>query len=87
MMTGMRPVRSRMSGGRGCSSGTADAVYQNLGLLYHHCQRTVAVFGADHIYRMDIAAMTACHQRLRADATTTALPVPRVSCSQATPRS
>src|SRR5512147_1731856 len=37
--------------------GTADAVYQNIGLVRQHNPELVAVFGADHIYRMDIRQM------------------------------
>ncbi|MCJ7646192.1 sugar phosphate nucleotidyltransferase, partial [bacterium] len=34
--------------------GTADAIYQNLNLIERFNPDIVAVFGADHIYRMDI---------------------------------
>ncbi len=56
--------------------GTADAVYQNLNLLLDFAPDIVAIFGADHVYRMDIGQMLAFHQERRADITVAALPVP-----------
>lgn len=56
--------------------GTADAVYQNLNLIYKHRPEVVAVFGADHIYRMDICQMLDFHRQNDADVTVAALPVP-----------
>ncbi|HEY5649534.1 MAG TPA: glucose-1-phosphate adenylyltransferase [Nitrospiria bacterium] len=57
-------------------SGTADAVYQNLNLVHDYNPDLVAVFGADHIYRMDLRQMVDFHLRKRADVTVAALPVP-----------
>jgi glucose-1-phosphate adenylyltransferase len=56
--------------------GTADAVHQNIGLIEQHAPNLVAVFGADHIYRMDIQQMVKYHHRQEADVTISALPVP-----------
>jgi glucose-1-phosphate adenylyltransferase len=56
--------------------GTADAVYQSLNLLNIHRPDIVAVFGADHVYRMDVRQMLRFHSQNRADATVAALPVP-----------
>ncbi len=61
--------------------GTADAVYQNLNLIYQHTPDLVAVFGADHIYRMDVRQMARFHQKHQADVTVAALPVPRAQAS------
>ncbi|HXG51966.1 MAG TPA: glucose-1-phosphate adenylyltransferase [candidate division Zixibacteria bacterium] len=55
--------------------GTADSVYQNLYLIERHHPRLVAVFGADHIYRMNIRQMIEEHERRSADVTVAALPV------------
>jgi glucose-1-phosphate adenylyltransferase len=55
--------------------GTADAVHQNIALIEEHRPDLVAVFGADHIYRMDIRQMVAFHQERQADVTIAALPV------------
>jgi glucose-1-phosphate adenylyltransferase len=56
--------------------GTADAIYQNLNLIEKHDPEVVAVFGADHVYRMDMRQMLAFHRERRADVTVAALPVP-----------
>ncbi len=61
--------------------GTADAVYQNLELLQIHAPALVVVFGADHIYRMDVRAMIEFHRACRADITVAALPVPLAAAS------
>jgi glucose-1-phosphate adenylyltransferase len=56
--------------------GTADAVYQSLNLMNMHRPDLVVVFGADHIYRMDVRQMVRFHCENNADATVAALPVP-----------
>ncbi|MCC8998499.1 MAG: glucose-1-phosphate adenylyltransferase [Candidatus Contendobacter sp.] len=56
--------------------GTADAVYQNINLIQLHNPDLVLVFGADHIYRMDIQQMVDFHRDRNADVTVAALPVP-----------
>jgi len=56
--------------------GTADAVHQNINLIEEQRPGLVAVFGADHIYRMDIRQMVECHKQNNADVTIAALPVP-----------
>jgi glucose-1-phosphate adenylyltransferase len=56
--------------------GTADAVYQSLNLMNMHRPDLVAVFGADHIYRMDVRQMVRFHCEHEADVTVAALPVP-----------
>jgi glucose-1-phosphate adenylyltransferase len=56
--------------------GTADAVYQYLELLQAHAPDVVAVFAADHVYRMDVRQMMAFHRERRADVTISAVAVP-----------
>lgn len=56
--------------------GTADAVSQNLNLIRDFDPDYVAVFGADHIYRMDVGEMLAFHVEKQAHVTISALPVP-----------
>ena len=68
-------VPAQMREGPDWFQGTADAVYQNLGLVYHHRPDVVAVFGSDHIYRMDINQMVQFHLDQKADVTVAALPV------------
>ncbi len=56
--------------------GTADAVNQNLNLVNDYSPDLVAIFGADHIYRMDINQMIKFHLESKADVTVAALSVP-----------
>ena len=56
--------------------GSADAVMQNLNLVDDFEPDLVAVFGADHIYRMDVNQMVAFHRAQDADVTVAARPVP-----------
>jgi glucose-1-phosphate adenylyltransferase len=65
-----------MHSGESWFQGTADAVHQNIGLIEAHRPDLVAVFGADHIYRMDIGQMVDFHKERNADVTIAALPVP-----------
>jgi len=69
------PVPAQMRSGEEWYQGTADSVYQNLYLLERHSPKLVAVFGADHIYRMNIRQMIDEHQRQSADVTVAAIPV------------
>jgi len=56
--------------------GTADAVFQNVNLIRQHNPELVIVFGADHIYRMDIRQMIDFHLEKDASVTVAARPVP-----------
>jgi len=56
--------------------GTADAVFQNYDLIRYHNPELVVVFGADHIYRMDIRQMIDFHLEKDAFVTVAARPVP-----------
>ncbi len=69
-------VPPQMRWGETWYQGTADAVYQNLNLLLDFAPDVIAIFGADHVYRMDIGQMLAFHQERGAEATVAALPVP-----------
>ncbi len=61
--------------------GTADAVYQNINLIQDLDPEVVVVFGADHIYRMDIRQMIDVHLAKGADVTVAARPVPLAEAS------
>jgi glucose-1-phosphate adenylyltransferase len=56
--------------------GTADAVFQNVDLIQQHNPRLVIIFGADHIYRMDVRQMMDFHIERQALVTVAARPVP-----------
>jgi len=68
-------VPPQMSQDRTSFGGTADAVYQSLSLMDMHRPDLVAVFGADHIYRMDVQQMVRFHCERDADVSVAALPV------------
>lgn len=76
------PVPAQMRAGETWYQGTADAIFQNVNLIEQSEPDIVAVFGADHIYRMDIRQMIAHHIQKGAAVTVSALPVPRVSASE-----
>jgi glucose-1-phosphate adenylyltransferase len=69
-------VPPQMRSGKDWFQGTADAVYQNINLIQQHRPDMVLVFGADHIYRMNIRQMIQFHEESGAAATVAALPVP-----------
>jgi glucose-1-phosphate adenylyltransferase len=69
-------VPPQMQVDEGWFRGTADAIYQSINLLKSHRPDMVAVFGADHIYRMDVRQMVRFHVARRADVTIAAIPVP-----------
>jgi ADP-glucose pyrophosphorylase len=54
-------VPPQMRNGPEWFQGTADAVYQNIHLIESFKPDIVAVFGADHIYRMDVRQMINFH--------------------------
>jgi glucose-1-phosphate adenylyltransferase len=56
--------------------GTADAVFQNLELIFDEQPEYVCVFGGDHIYKMDVNQMLQDHINNDADLTIATVPVP-----------
>lgn len=69
-------VPPQMRRGQQWFQGTADAVHQNMNLIRQFKPDLVAVFGADHIYRMDVRLMVQFHLEREAQCTVAALPVP-----------
>ncbi len=77
------PVPAQMrTPGETWYKGTADAIYQNVNLIEQSDPHLVAVFGADHIYRMNIRAMLEFHEQKRAQATVAAIPVPKALAAE-----
>jgi glucose-1-phosphate adenylyltransferase len=70
------PVPATQKLGRQWFRGSADAILQNLDLIAPEHPRDVCVFGADHIYKMDVAQMLAFHRERDADVTVAVIPVP-----------
>jgi glucose-1-phosphate adenylyltransferase len=71
------PVPAQQRLGPHWYTGSADAIYQSLNLIFDDQPDIVAVFGADHVYRMDMMQMVAQHQAQGAGVTVAAIPVPR----------
>lgn len=69
-------VPPQMRAGQEWFQGTADAVFQNINLIRRHAPDLVAVFGADHIYRMDVRQMADFHRQHAAHVSVAAIPVP-----------
>jgi len=69
-------VPPQMREGEGWFQGTSDAVFQNINLIKQHAPDMVAVFGADHIYRMDVRQMIDFHHQHSAHVSVAAIPVP-----------
>jgi glucose-1-phosphate adenylyltransferase len=76
------PVPAQMRRGPHWFEGSADAIFQNLNLLYDERPDYVCVFGADHIYRMDPSQMVDQHVASGADLTVAALRAPREDASR-----
>jgi glucose-1-phosphate adenylyltransferase len=70
------PVPAQMrSAGETWYQGTADAIFQNMNLIEQANPHLAAIFGADHIYRMNIASMMEYHEQKKAQVTVAAIPV------------
>jgi glucose-1-phosphate adenylyltransferase len=70
------PVPAQMrSPGETWYRGTADAIFQNINLIEQADPHLVVIFGADHIYRMNIREMIEFHEQKRAQVTVAAIPV------------
>ena len=74
------PVPAQMRKGAVWYEGTSDAIFQNINLVEQADPHLVAVFSADHIYRMDVSQVIHFHEQKRAAGTVSALPMP---CEQA----
>lgn len=61
--------------------GTADAIYQNLDLVIDESPDYVAIFGGDHIYKMDVRQMLDFHVDKSAHCTVACLPYSRAEAA------
>jgi glucose-1-phosphate adenylyltransferase len=71
------PVPAQQRRGPHWYTGSADAIYQSLNLIYDERPDIVVVFGADHVYRMDARQMIGQHTESGASVTVAGIPVPR----------
>ncbi len=69
------PVPAQMRKGEIWYEGTSDAIFQNINLVEQAEPDLVVVFGADHVYRMDIGQMIQFHEQKEAVGTVAALPI------------
>jgi glucose-1-phosphate adenylyltransferase len=76
------PVPAQQRLGPHWFSGSADAIYQSLNLVYDEQPEYVVVFGADHVYRMDPLQMLEQHIASGAGVTVAGLRVPRDQSDQ-----
>ncbi|HEX6932788.1 MAG TPA: glucose-1-phosphate adenylyltransferase [Streptosporangiaceae bacterium] len=75
------PVPAQQRLGPHWYTGSADAIYQSLNLVFDDRPDIVAVFGADHVYRMDMTQMVHQHVAAGAGVTVAAIPVGRSEAS------
>jgi glucose-1-phosphate adenylyltransferase len=75
------PVPAQQRLGPRWYTGSADAIYQSLNLVYDDQPDVIVVFGADHVYRMDPAQMVAQHIESGAGVTVAGIRVPRETAS------
>src|ERR1700729_4078740 len=75
------PVPAQQRLGPQWYTGSADAIYQSLNLIYDDEPDLVIVFGADHVYRMDPRQMIDQHVASGAGGTVAAIPVSRHEAS------
>jgi glucose-1-phosphate adenylyltransferase len=68
------PAQQRL--GKEWFRGSADALWQSLNVITDEDPDLVAVFGGDHIYKMDVNQMLDWHLDREADVTVAAIPVP-----------
>ncbi|NEB81686.1 glucose-1-phosphate adenylyltransferase [Streptomyces sp. SID14478] len=71
------PVPAQQRLGPRWYSGSADAILQSLNLVHDEQPDFIAVFGADHVYRMDPRQMLAQHVESGAGVTVAGIRVPR----------
>ena len=76
------PVPATMNLGPRWFQGSADAVLQNLDVIENEAPSYVCVFGADHIYKMDVRQMVRFHADAGAAATVAVIPVPATATDQ-----
>jgi len=75
------PVPAQQRLGKRWFTGSADAIYQSLNLVYDERPEYVVVFGADHVYRMDPSQMVDQHIESGAGVTVAGIRVPRADAA------
>jgi glucose-1-phosphate adenylyltransferase len=75
------PVPAQQRLGPHWYTGSADAIYQSLNLIFDDQPDIVVVFGADHVFRMDPVQMIDFHVQTGAGVTVAGLPVPKAEAT------
>jgi glucose-1-phosphate adenylyltransferase len=75
------PVPAQQRLGPRWFTGSADAIFQSLNLVFDENPEYVAVFGADHVYRMDAMQMVEAHIDSGAGVTVAGIRTPRSQAS------
>ena len=68
--------------GSGWYSGTANAIYQNMGYIDSYNPEYVLILSGDHIYKMNYEVMLDFHKENNADVTIAVMPVPMEEASR-----
>lgn len=76
------PVPAQQRLGPRWYTGSADAIFQSLNLVYDEKPKYIIVFGADHVYRMDASAMVQAHIDSGAGVTVAGIRVPKEQGSE-----
>ena len=76
------PVPAQQRLGPRWYTGSADAIFQSLNLVYDENPEYVAVFGADHVYRMDPMQMIEAHVDAGAGVTVAGIRMARTEAHQ-----
>ncbi|MFM8896305.1 MAG: glucose-1-phosphate adenylyltransferase [Actinomycetales bacterium] len=76
------PVPAQQRLGPRWYTGSADAIFQSLNLVYDEDPDYVVVFGADHVYRMDPMQMIAAHIESGASVTVAGIRMPKSIANQ-----
>ena len=76
------PVPAQQRLGPRWYTGSADAILQNFNLIHDENPKHVLVFGADHVYRMNVDQMYQQHLQTGAGVTVAAIRVRRSEASQ-----
>jgi glucose-1-phosphate adenylyltransferase len=71
------PVPAQQRLGPRWYTGSADAIFQSLNLVYDEAPEYIVVFGADHVYRMDPSQMVEQHIATGSGVTVAGIRVPR----------
>jgi glucose-1-phosphate adenylyltransferase len=68
--------------GKSWYRGSADAVYQCQHVIHDEKPDIIAIFGGDHVYKMDVRQMIAFHVEKKCEASIAVIPVPKAEARE-----